>query len=53
MGITTVELVSQKLFIKASLSQFKAVCGQLSDNTDSQKRHGSHRIIIFFNSLQN
>ena len=34
MEITVVKLVSQKLLIK---NQFKPVCDQLSDITDSQK----------------
>ena len=52
MEITIVKLVRQKLLIKTSLNWLKPVCDQLSDITDSQK-NWSHKIIIFFHSLQN
>ena len=52
MGITTVKLVSQKLFIsKISFNGFKPVCAQLSEITDSNHimifRVGAEMDVIF------
>ena len=47
MGIK-VKLVIQKILTKTSLTLFKPVCAQLTDISDSQKRHGHIKLSFSF-----